>query len=144
MGNLLRSRQVILTCRIIMGVLFVFAAMSKIGDVASFSQQIHNFRMVPIWSENLFAMTLPWVELFAGLSMMLGIRPRGGGMIVTVLMSVFVVAVVVALFLGLDIDCGCFGTAHATEVGLVKLLENLGMLMLALIGTQATATVPKT
>ena len=143
MGRLLRSRQVILTCRIIMGVLFVFAAMSKIGDVGTFSQQIHNFKMVPIWSENLFAMTLPWVEMFAGLSLLLGIRPRSGGMIVTALMAVFVAAVVVALFLGLDIDCGCFGTAQATEVGLAKLSENLGMLILAFIGTREPATVSK-
>jgi uncharacterized membrane protein YphA (DoxX/SURF4 family) len=140
MKRLLTSRPLILTCRIVMGAVFVYAAMSKIGDVATFSQQIHNYRMVPIWSENLIAMTLPWIEMFAGLSMLLGIRPRGGSTIVTLLMAVFVVAVIVALFTGLDIDCGCFGTAGATRVGLAKLAENLVMLILAFIGTGTPAT----
>ncbi len=139
MLRLLNSRPVILTCRIVMGAVFVYAAMSKIGDVATFSQQIHNYRMVPIWSENLIAMTLPWIEMFAGLSMVLGIRPRAGSTIVTVLMGVFVVAVIIALFTGLDIDCGCFGTAGATRVGIAKLVENLVMLVLAFIGTRAIA-----
>ena len=142
MGRFLRNEWVIRICRMVIGFVFIVAAMAKIGDVGAFSQQIHNFKMVPIWSENLFAMTLPWVELFAGLSLMLGIRPRSGGVIITALMAVFVVAVLVALKTGLDIDCGCCGTAHATRVGLAKLAVTLALRIIAFIGTLAPATAP--
>ena len=143
MGRLLRNGYLIRTCRIIMGVVFIVAALAKIGDVAAFSTQIHNFRMMPIGLENLVAMILPWIELLAGLSLLLGIRPRSGGLIVTVLMAVFLVAVAVALGRGLDIECGCFGTADATRVGLSKLTQNLVMLILGFIGTLAPATDPR-
>ena len=140
MGRLLRNGHLIRICRIIMGVVFIVAALAKIGDMTSFSTQIHNFRMMPIGLENLVAMTLPWIELLAGLSLLLGIRPRSGGLIVTVLMAFFLVAVAGALFRGLDIECGCFGTADGTRVGISKLSQNLVMLILAFIGTLAPAT----
>ena len=143
MGRLLRNGHLIRICRVIMGIVFIVAALAKIGDVAAFSTQIHNFRMMPVSLENLVAMTLPWVELLAGLSLLLGIRPRSGGLIVTVLMAMFLVAVAVALGRGLDIECGCFGTADATRVGLSKLSQNLVMLILAFIGTLAPATDSK-
>ncbi len=140
MGRLLRNGHLIRICRVIMGVVFIVAALAKIGDVAAFSTQIHNFRMMPVGLENLVAMTLPWIELLAGLSLLIGIRPRSGGIIVTILMAMFLVMVAVALFRGLDIECGCFGTADGSRVGIKKLAENLGMLILAFIATQAPAT----
>ena len=143
MGSLLRNGHLIRICRVVMGVVFIAAALAKIGDVAAFGTQIHNFRMMPIGLENLVAMTLPWIELLAGLSLLLGIRPRSGGLIVTVLMAFFLVAVAVALGRGLDIECGCFGTADGTRVGISKLSQNLVMLILAFIGTQAPAAEPK-
>jgi hypothetical protein len=51
------------------------------------------------------------------------------------MMAVFIVAVAVAMARGLDIECGCFGTADGTRVGFVKLLENSGMFALAAIGS---------
>ena len=139
MGRLLRNGHLIRICRIVMGLLFIVAALAKIGDVAAFSTQIHNFRMIPVALENLVAMTLPWIELLAGLSLLIGIRPRSGGMIVTVLMAFFLVAVAIAMARGLDIECGCFGTADATTVGLSKLAQNAVMLVLAFIATLAPA-----
>ena len=143
MGSLLRNGHLIRICRVVMGVVFIAAALAKIGDVAAFSTQIHNFRMMPVGLENLVAMTLPWIELLAGLSLLLAIRPRSGGLIVTVLMAFFLVAVAVALGRGLDIECGCFGTADGTRVGISKLSQNLVMLILAFIGTQAPASKPE-
>ena len=51
------------------------------------------------------------------------------------LMAVFTLAVLAALVRGLDIECGCFGTADASQVGVVKVLENLGMLALAVLAS---------
>ena len=143
MGRLLRNRHLIRICGIFMGCVFIVAAMAKNGDVGAFSTQIHNFRMMPVGFENLVAMTLPWIELLAGLSLLLGVRPRAGGLIVTVLMAFFLVAVAVALARGLDIECGCFGTADGSRVGLRKLAENLGMLILSFIAMQTPFNRPQ-
>ena len=38
---------------------------------------------------------------------------------------------------GLDIECGCFGTSDASRVGTAKLIENVGLLALAVIASLA-------
>ncbi len=133
--GVLRKRPVVRASQVVIGVVFLAAALAKIGDLETFASQIHNFRIVPVWSENLVAMTLPWVELVAGLCLVLGIRARGAGILTAILMAVFLVAVGQAVGRNLDIECGCFGTADATKVGIQKLLENAVLTMLATIAS---------
>jgi hypothetical protein len=89
--------------------------------------------MVPIATENLLAMTLPWIELVAGIALIVGIRVNDGARLTLVMMALFTAAVLLAVIRGLDIECGCFGTSDASRVGLVKLLQNFGMLALAAV-----------
>jgi uncharacterized membrane protein YphA (DoxX/SURF4 family) len=117
--------------RIAIGLVFVTAALGKIADLPWFAQQVHNFRLTPGWAENALAMTLPWIELLAGLALVLGVRPRAGAAIAFVLMLAFTVAVGIAWARGLDFRCGCFGKAGAGTIGAAKFLENLGLSALA-------------
>lgn len=121
-------------CQIATGLIFVLAALSKLGDLRSFALEIHNFRVVPIAMENLVAMTLPWIELVTALALIVGVRARAGAVVASLLLVVFTAAVAAALARGLDIECGCFGTADARAVGGRKLAENLGMVLVALAG----------
>jgi uncharacterized membrane protein YphA (DoxX/SURF4 family) len=131
----LTHRWTVRLCQIGIGLLFAAAALAKLGDLHSFAEEVHNFRMMPVAIENVVAMTLPWIELVAALALILGIRPRSGALVAACMMAVFTVAVGVAMARGLDIECGCFGTADGTRVGLVKLLENSGMLAMAAVGS---------
>ena len=119
--------------QLVMGVLFLVAALGKLSDLNAFAREVHNFRMLHPAMENVFALTLPWIELIAALSLLLGIRPRSGALVVAVLMSVFTVGVAQAIVRNLDITCGCFGTADAAQVGWKKLGENVGMTALSLV-----------
>jgi uncharacterized membrane protein YphA (DoxX/SURF4 family) len=65
------------------------------------------------------------VELIAGLTLVLGVHARSGAWLSSAMMVVFTLAVGAAVARGLDIECGCFGTADATHVGGMKLAENL-------------------
>ena len=130
----LRHPLVVRGSQIVMGVVFAWSALAKLGDLHGFADQVHNFRMMPIFAENIVALSLPWIELVAALALILNIRSRSGAVVVTGLLAVFTVAVSVALIRGLDIECGCFGTSDASRVGLVKITQNLGMLVLGWIG----------
>ena len=121
--------------QIILGLLFLLAALAKIVEPASLAREVHNFHLVPFWSEHLVAMTLPWVELVAGLALVLGIRPRAGAWVAGVLLLAFTCGVALAMARGLNFACGCFGTADGTRIGWTKLGENLGMLALAALGS---------
>jgi len=133
--SLLGHAAVVRTCQIAMGLIFGWAALAKIGDPEGFATQLHHFRLVPIALENLFAVTLPWIELVAALALLVGVQRRAGALLVAFLMIVFTLAVALALARGLDIECGCFGTADASRVGAVKLLQNTGMVLMSLVAT---------
>ena len=120
--------------RLALGLIFLFAALAKIDDPGLFAKEIHNFRMVPVAVENLMALSLPWIEILAGLALVLNIGPRSGTVVVTGLLVVFVVAIVAALARNLDIECGCFGTADASRVGWITLARDAGMLAMCWLG----------
>lgn len=115
------------------GLILLAAALPKIADLAAFAGSVHNFHLepvVPIAATNLLAITIPWVELIAGLAMVSGVRPRAGAVVYTVLMAAFTLGVVAAMARGLSFECGCFGKAGAATIGFKKLLENVAMLAL--------------
>jgi putative oxidoreductase len=141
--SILSRPGVVRSAQVAIGVLMGWAALAKLGDLQAFAHQVHNFRVLPIAAENLVAMTLPWVELVAALSLVLAVRPRAGSVVTTVLLAVFTLGVIQAVARGLDFECGCFGTSDASRVGLGKILQNLGMLALAGVGSLTPRTAER-
>jgi putative oxidoreductase len=131
----LTSRWLVGLCRIAVGVVFVIASLSKTGDPAAFATQVHHFRLAPLALENLIAVLLPWVELLAGLALVLAVHARAGAWLALAMMTAFTAAVAIAMARHLDISCGCFGTLDATRVGTTKLLENLVLTGAALVAS---------
>jgi len=124
--------------QLVAGLIFLASALAKISDLSAFAQSVHNFRLepvIPIIATNILAMTIPWVELVAGLALVSGVRPRAGAVVYTVLLSVFTIGVIAAMARGLSFDCGCFGKASAGPVGAKKLAENLAMIAVGVIAT---------
>jgi uncharacterized membrane protein YphA (DoxX/SURF4 family) len=132
-----RQAWVLRVARVAIGLVFVAAALGKIGDVGAFAGQIVNYRLAPLGIVNLAAVTLPWIELLAGLALVLGVRARSGAVIVLVLMVLFTVAVGSAWARGLDFECGCFGKASAATIGARKFAENVGLTVLAAVASLA-------
>jgi uncharacterized membrane protein YphA (DoxX/SURF4 family) len=97
----------------IIGGLFIYAGAIKVLDPVGFAGDIDNYKTLP-WPVGVrLAFYLPWLEIFCGLALITRVLYRGGVFILTVLMSVFIVATIVAKMRGLDISCGCFG--HASQ-----------------------------
>jgi uncharacterized membrane protein YphA (DoxX/SURF4 family) len=131
----IRHPRVILVAQVWIALVFLAAALGKISDPGAFARQIFYFRLLPPGFENTVAITLPWIELLASLSLLLRTQPRAGGLVTAGLMVLFVGVVGVALARGLDIECGCFGTSDGSRVGSTKLIENIGLLALAAIAS---------
>jgi uncharacterized membrane protein YphA (DoxX/SURF4 family) len=131
--NVLENPWVVRIARLAIGVVFLAAAFGKIADPMAFTVQIHNFRMPLGGTENLIALTLPWIELLAGAALVIGVKPRAGAVIVFVLMIIFTTAVGVAWGRGLNIECGCFGTLAGARVGARKFAENVVLMTIALL-----------
>ena len=133
MTNILSHKYFLLTIRIIVGFVFIFAAISKVSEPEEFARAISNYKLLPIYLINILAIVLPWIELCAGILLVFGISVKENSAILSGLLLVFIIAIAISLARGLNIDCGCFGTTGGTKVGIQKLLENFGLLLLGLI-----------
>ena len=131
--QLLNNKYLLLLVRVVLGFVFIYAAVTKISDPEGFSQAIYNYKLLPLFLVNIFAIILPWIELSAGVLLVFGISVKENSAIISGLLIVFILAVLISLFRGLDINCGCFGTVDGSKVGLQKILENIGLLVLGFI-----------
>ena len=96
-----------------LGIVFVIAAIPKIVDPPGFAHMIYNYRLVPGGLVNAAALVMPWVELFAGLALILGVWRREAAILVGIMLLVFIVAIGVNLARGHAVDCGCFNVKSA-------------------------------
>lgn len=119
----------VLLARIVVGLVFVFFSLDKIADPASFAKQIVNYQMFPLFSINLIALILPWIELILGFMLLAGVKLKTSSLFTAVLLVMFMIAVGAAMVRGLDINCGCSGP-HSQRVGFPKLAENTGLVLL--------------
>jgi uncharacterized membrane protein YphA (DoxX/SURF4 family) len=117
-----------------LGFVFVAASWHKILHPAAFALDIATYEILPLSLVNLMALTLPWVELGAGLYLLLGIRVRAAALLVVLMMVMFTVALLAALARGLDMSCGCFASQGAEEdpISWITVLRDLGWLALSL------------
>jgi len=118
-------------CRLILGIIFVQFALSKIMRPAVFALNVVDYAMMPSWGVNLWSLFLPWVELLAGLFLILGIRTRAAATVIGGMNIIFIVGLVNVIMQGLPITCGCVGEA-GEPVTWWKVLKNTGMLVMSL------------
>ena len=133
MKNILDNKYLLFVLRVILALVFIYAGIEKISVPAGFSDSINNYKILPLFSVNFFAIILPWIEFIAGLLLLFGIRVKENSFIISFLLSVFIIAIVISLFRGLNIDCGCFGTLNGSKIGIYKLIENLLLLLVGYI-----------
>jgi putative oxidoreductase len=118
-------------CRLILGIIFVVFALSKIMRPAVFALNVVDYSMMPAWGVNLWSLFLPWAELVAGLFLILGIRTRASAVVIAGMNVIFIVGLVNVIMQGLPITCGCVGEA-GEPVTWWKVLKNTGMLFMSL------------
>ena len=97
------------------------------------AESVENYRILPTSAVNLFGITLPGVEVVAGLFLMLGIFTSGSLCVVTMLIVMFLIGILWAILQGLDIECGCFGTSDAERVGWTVFVRDFLLLVLTIV-----------
>lgn len=118
--------------RIALGIIFIYAAVPKILRPDEFADAINNYRILPYFLVNIMAICLPWVELFFGTFLVLGIRIKAASFGVLLLMVVFIAAILSAWARGIDINCGCFGTGSET-ISYKEIIRDIIFFIMALL-----------
>jgi uncharacterized membrane protein YphA (DoxX/SURF4 family) len=94
---------------------------------------VATYQFLPLPLINLMAIVLPWLELVSGVMLVLGLRVRAAALLMTGMMLVFMIALGWALYLGLDMSCGCFASqGEADSISGLTMWRDAGWLALCL------------
>ena len=99
-------------CRMMLGAIFIYAAISKLGAPQEFADSIAAYHLVPGPIINVMALGLPLFELACGFFLLTGYFCATGLLSIIGLLVLFLAALLVAVVRGLPVECGCFG-AHS-------------------------------
>jgi uncharacterized membrane protein YphA (DoxX/SURF4 family) len=94
---------------LLFGAVFVYAGVLKAYDPSTFLADVRSFAVLPDPFAAWVALTLPWLEIFAGLAVILGPLRGGGLLLLNAALMVFFAAITQAWWRGISIHCGCFG-----------------------------------
>jgi len=107
MRFLYSSKKIYITIRLFLGIVFVYSGVIKLLDLEFFSKTIQAFAILP------FELCLPFAIMISIAEAVFGFRlafdMKGGLEGVFFLLLVFVSVLGYAIYMGYDIDCGCFG-----------------------------------
>ena len=124
------SARIVLACRLVLGALFIWAAIAKLPDMAAFAQDVANYRVVPAALVPFVAAAVVGIELLAGIALVSGWNSRAAAVVIAALLAVFTGFIAQALLRGIDLRCGCFGGDEPASWWTV--LRDLAMLAAAL------------
>jgi uncharacterized membrane protein YphA (DoxX/SURF4 family) len=103
------TKKVQTVLRWFIGMLFLWAAISKIANPVEFLASIYSYQMpMPTGMMKIMAITLPWIELLCALLLLANHWTISALLYNALLMVVFTIATGQAWIRGLKISCGCF------------------------------------
>lgn len=112
------------------GVFFV-AGVQKLSGLPLFIEQIRAYDLLPDPWPVLFAVYLPWLEVFTALALLTSLV-RGGALLAGLMSMAFIVGLSSAWARGLDIACGCFGDTTKANYPL-DIAMNMGMITASVV-----------
>ena len=122
--------------RLVVGLVFIFASLSKISDPLAFSNIIDNYHVTPVYFNNLVALFLPWIELFIGLGLIFDFYTETCSTISIILLLWFIFILSLAYYRGININCGCFsveqGSSSSSDI-LNRIIQDIVFLVLSFI-----------
>ena len=129
-----------LPMRVGLGGLFAYAALQKINNIQAFTFAIKGFHVLdPAQHGQLIisaAYTIPWIEMIAGVLLILGFKSRASATALGLMLIVFIAGLLHVIFdPSIDADCSCFGDKNLycdSVVGWCQVIRDLILLLPAI------------
>ena len=121
----------VLTVRLGLGALFIIGSLPKINFPYQFLSSVYGYEFTGPTLGLLVAVILPWIEFLVGVCLIGGIWV-GGALLMSIVMGVlFTVVISYALWQGLNISCGCFGTMSREIISYSTLIRAVSILIVS-------------
>lgn len=111
--------------RIILGIVFLYSAYSKLKNPLVFSESIYNYQILGMVLSAWAAVLVPVLEGIVGVGLITGLWLHESLILTAALYMVFDLMILQALIRGLDIDCGCFNPGDSGPIDIYKIMQNV-------------------
>jgi uncharacterized membrane protein YphA (DoxX/SURF4 family) len=117
-----------------LGVIFIYAGTLKLLEPKTFAALIEAYGIVPEALLVTLAISLAALEVTAGIGLLFDIK--GSLAVITGLLILFIGILGYGIWMGLDVDCGCFGPEDPEAQAFHGLRQSLyrDLIMLAVVG----------
>ena len=100
-------RTIYTLLRLTIGIVFLYSGITKMASPSSFSTIIDAYGIIPENTTLAVAVILALLEIMAGVGLLMEIK--GSLIVISGLLALFMTILYYGIYMGLDIDCGCFG-----------------------------------
>ena len=118
--------------RILVGGIFLYAGFLKVLDPGKFLIAVRSYELLHDPWTAWMALALPWLEIVAGICVIVGRFYRGALLVLGTAGIAFLIALSSAWARGLEIECGCFGEKGFSGSYLEYILRDLAILAILL------------
>ncbi len=122
----------VLFARVVLGLVLLIAGLSKLQERKAFIQAVASYEILPHFLTRPFGILLPWLELGTAILLLSGVMPTVAGLLAAILLICFMVAILVNLLRGRELNCHCFGQLYQEKIGAGVLFQDGILLSLAL------------
>lgn len=133
--------------RILVAGLFAYTGVYKLRDLGQFIKEVQQYQLIPIYWSHLFAYSLPWLEIFAALLLLVGLWRGAARLVLLGLLVSFAVGKSYAEAQGyLDAGCGCLPKDSPLYIlfgGWMGVVTNIVLIALLSLEISATRVVRK-
>jgi uncharacterized membrane protein YphA (DoxX/SURF4 family) len=95
-------------CAVVLSIIFLVAALSKIGDLGDFQQSLARIAFLPAWLQSVALLFIPGLELALAIALALPSLQREGAALAAGLLVLFLIFGITLNLTGSLSDCGCF------------------------------------
>jgi uncharacterized membrane protein YphA (DoxX/SURF4 family) len=120
-----------LVARLALGCVFIASGIAKLRQPYDFLAGVYNYELVGPGLGVAVAMVLPWLELFVGICLVGGIFITGALLASIAMCAMFSIALVSALWQGLEISCACLDPTDPTVISYGTAARAILLLLLA-------------
>lgn len=135
MKEFLSNKYLVITLRVLLGIIFIYSSIGKLFNPADFAKAILRYDFLPVYLVNLLAIFLPWLEFVVGLLLVIGIYKKASALLTGASLVMFLIALISAVARGLDISCGCFSLEESSSKGdiIFRIIQDFLMLAAVVI-----------
>lgn len=131
MWSYLNHPLTVLFSRVALGLVLLIAGLTKFPNRKEVIQAVADYEILPYFLTRPVGVLLPWVEIGTAILLLVGVIPIIAGLLAAVLLICFIIAILVNILRGRDVNCHCFGQLYQEKVGRSVLFQDMILLSFA-------------